>query len=145
MNQTGRGERYDSGLYWSTENAETFDPQANYSGILYRQAMKDQEPGSYASTRVNLYGGLDCSERDPLDETGLVDWYGLSCWSGVEGICDELPRGVASFAVLPVGTQSTEGTCLVYAQLGAGVGGLRPLRAVAGVLVGAVVAGWLAL
>ncbi|KAM0699436.1 hypothetical protein Q7P36_000438 [Cladosporium allicinum] len=143
VNQSRPSEWYDSGLYWSISNAETFDAQANYSRILYRQAEKDQEPGSYAVKRVNLYGGLDCTERDPHDEKGLLDWYGLSCWSGVEGDCGSLPHAVASFAVLPVG--STEGTCLVYAQLGAGVGGVQPLKAVASVLVGVFVAGWLAL
>ena len=143
VNQSRPSEWYDSGLYWSISNSETFDAQANYSQILYRQALKDQEPGSYAVKRVNLYGGLDCTERDPHDEKGLLDWYGLSCWSGVEGDCGSLPHAVASFAVLPVG--STEGTCLVYAQLGAGVGGVQTLKAVASVLVGAVVAGWLVL
>jgi hypothetical protein len=133
----------ESGLYWSTLNAETFDPQANYSSILYRQAEYGQEPGSYAAKRVNLYGGLDCTERDPNDDKGLLDWYGLNCWSGVEGDCGRLPHGVASFAVIPAVERDEK--CMVYAKLGGAVGGLRVLEAVASVMVAAGVAGWLAM
>jgi hypothetical protein len=91
-----------------------------------------------------LYGGLDCTERDPEDDKGLLDWYGLSCWSEVEGECGSLPYSVASFAVIPV-AEDKEGTCMVFAQLGAGVGIYQPFKAVASVVVGSVVAGWLAL
>jgi hypothetical protein len=38
-----------------------------------------------------------------------------------------------------------EVTCLIYALLGAGVGGIQPLRAAVSIVVGAVVAGWLVL
>jgi hypothetical protein len=93
---------------------------------------------------VNLYGGLDCTERDPNDDKGLLDWYGLNCWSGVEGDCGSLPHGVASFAVLPVG-ENEDGKCMVYAKLGAGVGGWRVFEAVASVVVAVGVAGWLVL
>jgi hypothetical protein len=151
VNQSRPSEWYESGLHWSLENAETFDAQANYSRILYHQAARDQEPESYAPRRVNLYGGLDCTERDPEDDEGLLDWYGISCGTGPsaghaagEGICDELPYRVASFAVLPQ-DEDADGTCLVYAQLGAGVGRFQPMKAAASVLVGAVVAGWLVL
>lgn len=91
-----------------------------------------------------MYGGLDCTQRDPEDEEGLVDWYGLSCWSGEEGDCGALPIQVVSFRVMAV-PEDEDGTCLVYAQLGAGVGVYQPFKAAAGVLVGTVVAGWLAL
>jgi hypothetical protein len=151
VNQSRPSEWYESGLHWSLENAETFDAQANYSRILYHQAARDQDPESYAPRRVNLYGGLDCTERDPEDDEGLLDWYGISCGTGPsaghaagEGICDELPYRVASFAVLPQ-DEDADGTCLVYAQLGAGVGRFQPMKAAASVLVGAVVAGWLVL
>jgi hypothetical protein len=149
VNQTLRSQWYESGFRWSLENAETFDAQANYSQVLYHQAAREQEPMTYAPRRVNLYGGLDCTERDPGDDKGLLDWYGLSCGTGPsagsaagEGICDELPYRVASFAVLPQ-SEDADGTCLIYAQLGAGVGRFQPLTVV--VLVGAVVAGWLML
>ena len=144
VNQTNPSEWAESGLHWSISNAETFNAQANYSGVLYRQASHEREAMSYAPRRVNLYGGLDCTERDPEDDQGLLDWYGLSCGSGAEGICDDLPYRVASFAVLPV-AEDEDGNCMVYAQLGAGVGGLRRFEAVVSVVMGAVVVGWLVL
>jgi len=131
------------GIHWALENADEFDAQTNYSNILYRQAAHGQEAGSYATTRVNLYGGLDCTERDPNDDKGLLDWYGLNCQTGVEGECGALPYSIASFTVMPV--SGDDGTCLMYAQLGAGVGIHQPIKAVASAFVGAVVAGWLAL
>jgi len=90
-----------------------------------------------------LYGGLDCTERDPNDDKGLLDWYGLNCWSGVEGDCGRLPHGVASFAVIPAVERDEK--CMVYAKLGGAVGGLRVLEAVVSVMVAAGVAGWLAM
>jgi hypothetical protein len=144
VNQTEPDFFHSGGISWSIENADTHDPGAIYSDILYRQADVMHEPGSYASRRVNLYGGVDCTEPDPEDAQRLLDWYGFSCWSGVEGECGSLPYGIASFALLPV-PEDEEGTCMVFAQLGAGVGGYRPVKVVASVLVGALVAGWLAL
>jgi len=144
VNQSNSGQWQQYGIHWALENADKFDAQANYSNVLYRQAAYEQEPGSYAMRRVNLYGGLDCTERDPNDDKGLLDWYGLSCWSGVEGECGALPYSIASFTVMPV-AEDSDGTCLMYAQLGAGVAISQPFRAAASVFVGAVVAGWLAM
>lgn len=58
VNQSLPSQWYETGLHWSIENADTFDAQANYSQVLYRQAAREQEPMSYAPRRVNLYGGL---------------------------------------------------------------------------------------
>jgi hypothetical protein len=144
INQTIPAYSEEGGIYWSIENADEYDPGANYSNILYRQAAHEHEAGSYASRRVNLYGGVDCTEPDPSDAQRLLDWYGLSCWSGVEGECGSLPYRIASFAVLPV-PEDEDGTCMAFAQLGAGAGGYHRVKVVARVVVGALVAGWLAL
>jgi hypothetical protein len=52
---------------------------------------------------------------------------------------------VMSFRIGLPQDEDAEETCLIYAQLGAGVGGIQPLRAAVSVVVGAVVAGWLVL
>jgi hypothetical protein len=144
VNQTNPAYSEVGGIHWSIGSADAYDPGAIYFDILYRQPACEHEPGSYASRRLNLYGGVDCTEPDPNDAQRLLDWYGLSCWSGVEGECGSLPYGIASFALLPV-PEDEDGTCMTFAQLGAGRGGYHRVKVVASVLVGALVAGSLAL
>lgn len=116
------------GIAWQLENKDSFDPKANYSKLLYRQHVEspseDYEPGSYAYRRINVYGGLDCSDHDlerPFGER-LVDWYGFDCFSEGEGDCGTLPYGIKSFTVQPGrfgNEKAQDGKCLVFAKMGA--------------------------
>ncbi|USP81636.1 uncharacterized protein yc1106_08910 [Curvularia clavata] len=63
----------EAGIHWQLFNAETFDSQTNYSGILYRQhvtnpANDDDKPGHHADRRVTVYGAKGCRESDDQRE-----------------------------------------------------------------------------
>jgi hypothetical protein len=93
-------------IHWRLENTGTYDAQANYSRVLYRQHVTNPGddgymPGRYADRRVTLYGGERCSELDPSDRDTLLTWFGFSCWSEDVGGCGTLPYGVVSFRVQP--------------------------------------------
>lgn len=114
------------GIHWNLENVDTFDPRGNYSGVLYRQHVTNAgngelAPGKYAHRRVTIYGGENCTEKDPSNHEGLLDWYGFSCFSETEGSCGTLPYSIASFSVQagPAVASEEDGTCWVFAKEGA--------------------------
>lgn len=142
----------EAGIRWQLLNLDTFDPQANYSNILYRQhvlspSSDDDKPGHYANRRVTIYGAPGCSEADPSDNHTLLPWYGFSCWSEEAGSCGKLPYGIASFSVQPgPDDDERDGTCWDFAERGgaAGMSGLSR-QAMMSSLFGTAVAVWLAL
>ncbi|KAF2795474.1 hypothetical protein K505DRAFT_301981 [Melanomma pulvis-pyrius CBS 109.77] len=127
VNQTQnllQGTRGEAGLYWQLENAETFDPQGNYSSVLYHQHISapgsdDQKPGHFAKLQVTIYGGENCSEKDPSNDEELFDWYGFSCWSDDKGSCGSVPYKIASFNIVAVPDQKKDWKCWTFAKLGA--------------------------
>lgn len=68
-----------------------------------------------------LYGGHNCSEKDPFDNStlGLVPWFGFSCWSEEEGSCGATPYNILSFRIAP-GSEDGKGrgTCWDFAEYG---------------------------
>jgi hypothetical protein len=113
-----------AGIRWQLENIDTYNPQGNYSDILYRQyvasPLRDRyKPGSLADRRVTMYGGKRCSEKDPNSNETLLPWYGYSCWSESKGGCGTLPYSIASFRVLP-GFSDTRpsDTCWIFSERG---------------------------
>ena len=83
-----------TGIYWALQNAESYNPQANYSSILYRLYSEvsggDEklQPGQYADRVVNVYPSKGCRDKDPSNNppTAVLPWYGFSCWSEEGGI-----------------------------------------------------------
>jgi hypothetical protein len=137
----------EAGIHWQLFNAETFDPQTNYSGILYRQHVTnptddDDKPGQHADRRVTLYGAKKCRESDGQSE--LLPWYGFDCWSENEGSCGTLPYGIVSFSVQPQQDEE-QGTCWVFAERGAAASVGTSSRGVVAVVVSTFMAVWLAL
>ena len=139
VNQTGNlaypdnAHGREAGIAWQLDNADSFDPQANYSKVLYRQHVSNAgddryEPGSYAYRRVNVYGGLDCTDGG-LRDREILDWYGFNCWSESDGSCGTTPYSIASFTVQPGSFDDEDeqkGKCLVFAQMGAAAGHQMP-------------------
>jgi hypothetical protein len=139
----------EAGIHWQLSNLATFDAQANYSRVLYRQHIAsptddDQKPGHHADRRVTLYGARDCRESDDGNSETLLPWYGFDCWSEDQGSCGTLPYGIASFSVQPE-QEEQKGTCWVFAERGAATRVWGGDRAVLGGFVSAFVAVWLAL
>lgn len=154
VNQTGNllpnWRTQEQGIAWQLENMKIFDPQANYSRVLYRQSVynpqdKRYEPGSYAWRRINIYGGVNCTELDPAGDA-LLDWYGFNCFSEGGGSCGTLPYSIASFNILPGAFEKEDeqhGKCMVFAQLGTAARHQLP-RVVIGAFICALLAVWLA-
>ncbi|KAF1831071.1 hypothetical protein BDW02DRAFT_464173, partial [Decorospora gaudefroyi] len=132
----------DPGIHWQLKNKDSYDPQGNYTTILYRQHIAypdsdDQEPGHFAIRRVTIYGGHGCTELDPNDDDKLLDWYGFSCWSEDEGTCGYTGYNIRSFSVQPLEEEDRNGdVCWVFAQLG---GAPRAGSSAAHAMVGAFV------
>lgn len=132
INQTqnlGGLQQSNAGIAWQLLNKDAYDPQGNYSGILYRQHVLNDDgedkykPGHFAERLVTLYGGKNCTEVDSSSNETLVDWYGFSCWSESEGRCGTLPYSIVSFHVTPEADfADKDGTCWDFAQLGAAAG-----------------------
>jgi hypothetical protein len=139
-----------AGIAWQLDNIDAFDPQANYSRVLYHETAfhpddDRYDPGTYGPHRINVYGGPDCTQLDPSGAYDLLDWYGFNCWSEVEGSCGIVPYSIASFLVAAGDFNNEDaqhGKCMVFAEMGA-ASSLQSMRAVAGALVGASMAMWL--
>lgn len=147
--QTGDGR--DVGIRWALKNAASFDPQGNYSSLLYRQynsaSSDDDQPGGYASTRVTVYGFADCNDIDPNggDLGADTHWYGFSCLTEAEGDCGTLPlpNGAVSFRVQPGLDPDEDPKCETFAANGDAASlGLRT-SAVMGVVAAGLVAVWM--
>ncbi|KAE8844279.1 hypothetical protein P3342_002535 [Pyrenophora teres f. teres] len=148
------GDTSNAGIHWQLENLDTYDPQGNYSSVLYRQhlafAVDDEDkPGHYANLMVNLYGGEGCSELDPRDSTRFLDWYGFNCWSENEGTCGTTGYPIASFYVKEEDREKKEysgewGKCWSFAQMGASTRASASLWGVVGAVASTALAGWLA-
>jgi hypothetical protein len=146
--QTSHGGQ--AGIAWQLDNIESFDPQANYSRVLYHEtafhpAEDRYDPGTYGPHRINVYGGANCSQIDPSGAWDLLDWYGFNCWSEAEGNCGTVPYSIASFLVVAGDFNNEDaqhGKCMVFAEMGA-ASSLQSMRAVVGALVGASTAMWL--
>lgn len=100
------------------------------------------EPGAYAYRRVNVYGGINCTDVDLAETTGYINWYGFNCWSENEGNCGTTPYSIASFLIAPGLFEREGGTCMVFAEMGIG-SSHQHLKAAVGALVGAFVTMWL--
>jgi hypothetical protein len=140
----------DVGIHWQLENMESFSRTANYSRVLYRQHVTDPgsdayKPGHSADRRVTLYGGDRCSELAPDNDT-LLDWFGFDCWSEEQGSCGRLPYGINSFYIQDGQEgKNRDGTCWVFAQLGAAEHAWSSLTAMMWASVSASVVIWLAM
>ncbi|KAM7207803.1 hypothetical protein V8F20_001845 [Naviculisporaceae sp. PSN 640] len=128
VNQTknlGPGLHGEPGIHWRLFNAQDFDPQANYSRVLYRQHVTnppsdEYKPSHYADRMVTLYGGPNCTQKNPADDRSLLPWYGLSCWSEDQGSCGDLGYRIASFSLQAKPDEKAQhGTCWVFAKEGA--------------------------
>lgn len=117
MNGTG-------GFHWSISNAQSFDANANYSRVLYRQHLANATQDKYkvghtASRQVTLYSGLDCSDIDEVTKNRTQPWFGFSCWSEDQGSCGTLPYSIVSFAVGGIPEQiADKDNCWVFAKSG---------------------------
>ncbi|KAF2276849.1 uncharacterized protein EI97DRAFT_397817 [Westerdykella ornata] len=156
INQTrnqGQNAWGEAGIHWQLENTDTFDPQANYSRVLYRQHITnpttdEQKPGHYADRQVTIYGGPKCTEADPNSNTTLFPWYGFSCWSEDKGSCGTLPYKIASFYIRAGKDEQSQGrmgTCWVFAECGAATSLLLSSRAMVGAFISASLAIWLSM
>jgi hypothetical protein len=141
----------EAGIHFQLRNTEAFDPQGNYSSVLYRQhvtnaASDNQKPGHYADRRVTIYGGKNCTENDPSSNTALLDWYGFSCWSEDKGSCGTLPYKIASFSIQPGPEEKDQhGTCWVFAKEGAAANIYASSQVIIGALINVFLAIWLAM
>ncbi|KAG9674966.1 hypothetical protein KCU99_g9310, partial [Aureobasidium melanogenum] len=142
------GEPGQAGIHWQVSNMDKFDTQANYSSVLYHQYNpdvndKENAPGTYAARTVFLYPGQGCTEL-PDQSKELLPWYGLSCWTETEGICDTLPYKVASFSIQAEDDADQQhGKCLVFAELGGAAGLHISFHATMSLVVGTIVAIWI--
>ncbi|TIA31716.1 hypothetical protein D6C78_08738 [Aureobasidium pullulans] len=136
---------YEPGIHWELRNKDLYDPSANYSKALYRQSVSNPsdklyEPGHYADRLVTVYGGANCTERDPNNDEGLLPWYGWACWSEGEGSCGTLPYNVVSFRISPgFDKENSKGKCWDFAEYGAANSYLPSLRTVVAAFAGALV------
>jgi hypothetical protein len=134
------------GISWQLENVDKYNPQANYSKVLYRQHLdhasdERYEPGSYSFRRINIYGGPNCTEINPLGDN-LLDWYGFDCFSEDGGSCGRTPYSISSFYVRAgyfEDESQQHGKCMVFARMGAAAGH-QLSKAVAGALLCASIA-----
>ncbi|KAI5240949.1 hypothetical protein E4T47_04200 [Aureobasidium subglaciale] len=123
VNQTRNSYAPVEGIRWNVQNSEMFNPEANYSSILYRQYQlhqsdnKDLEPGHTARRGISIYPGQNCRDLAPDGE--VKKWYGFSCWSESEGGCGTTPYSIASFLLYP-GPDSSEDDkeCVEFSQSG---------------------------
>jgi len=139
------------GIAWQLENMDMYDPQTNYSRVLYRQHVETSsgsddryKPDAYAYRRINIYGGVNCSESDP-EGTNLLDFYGFDCFSDGEGNCGTTPYNIASFYITEGefrDESEQHGKCMVFARMGAAAGH-QVSKAVMGALLCASMAAWL--
>jgi hypothetical protein len=136
----------EAGIHWELRNKDKFDTQANYTSVLYHQHVVGPtgEDRGQAVRRVTLYGGKDCSEKDPNSDKELLPWYGFSCYTGPEGSCGDLPYGVVSFTIQPGLDEDEEGTCWTFAERGAAARSYASYGAITGGLTSASLALWLA-
>ncbi|KEQ97892.1 hypothetical protein AUEXF2481DRAFT_552198 [Aureobasidium subglaciale EXF-2481] len=83
VNQTRNPYAPVEGVRCNVQNSEMFNPEANYSSILYCQYQlhqsdnKDLESGHTARRGVSIYPGQDC--RDLAPDGKVKRWYGFSC------------------------------------------------------------------
>lgn len=120
--------------------------------MLYRQHVlnpsDEYKPGTFADRRVNVYGGVNCSDLDPSAKEGekkpLLPWYGFSCWSEAEGSCGDTPYQIQSFYV-NTGKESRDGKCWDFAYYGAAGRSRVDWKAMLGAVGGVVVAVWVGL
>lgn len=142
----------DVGIDWQLFNKDLWDPNANYSSVLYRQHVVNPgdsryEPGSYADRLVTLYGVAGCKDANTETHEGGIPWYGFSCWSEDEGTCGATNRTFASFQLQPGRTDEDEqsGKCWSFAQWGAAPGVDVRLKAAVGVVVAVGMGFWMGL
>ena len=99
---------------WSYNvNKDTFDPNATYTSITYRQLSEaNPKVGEEADRLVKFFMLDDCSE------SAYYSWHGFSCQDA--GSFYTLPRGIRSFSVLDREQYNYEdqGHCWVNAELG---------------------------
>lgn len=140
----------DVGIHWEVRNSESYDPQANYSSILYHQndGINVNDRGPYAWRTVFLYGSDNCVDVDTSPADEFDNWYGNNCWSEGDGDCRDIYYGVGSFSVQAAPKNDEEAqreTCWAFAENGLAAGLYHPWTAVMSALVGVSVAVWLAL
>lgn len=142
----------DLGIDWQLYNADLFDPQANYSSVLYRQHVANPgddryEPGNYADRLVNLYGVEGCKDADVETGESYIPWYGFSCWSEDEGTCGATNRTFASFRLQPGITDKDDqdGKCWSFAQWGAAPDLQVRLKAAVGAVIAVGTGLWMAM
>jgi hypothetical protein len=150
VNQTrnqGTGVWGDAGIQYRLENVETYDPQGNYSSILYHQHAANPssddryKPGHHADRRVTIYPGEGCSDyHRPSDQ--ILPWFGFGCWSEDKGSCGTTPYNIASFSLQPV-EDDPDGTCWDFSVQGAGSRVYSSSQAAMGALLGVFLAIWL--
>jgi hypothetical protein len=135
----------EAGIHWQLENVNTYDPQTNYSSILYRQHITnpgrdDLKPGNQADRAVTLYASNNC--RDLVSSSGdILGWYGFSCWSEDKGSCGTAPWKIGSFSIQD---KAELDSCWVFAKDGAAGRGYSSSQAMVGAFFGASLAIWLA-
>ncbi|KAA8623604.1 hypothetical protein PtrSN002B_011146 [Pyrenophora tritici-repentis] len=137
-----------AGIHWQLENLDTYDPQGNYSSLLYRQhlafAIDDEDkPGHYANLLVNIFPSKGCSELDPKNSSRLLPWYGFTCWSENEGKCGTTEYPIGSFYVWDQDREEKEkdsGDCYLFARMGASARVSASLWGAVGAVVGTVFA-----
>ncbi|KAH7406433.1 hypothetical protein DE146DRAFT_391109 [Phaeosphaeria sp. MPI-PUGE-AT-0046c] len=147
------GSNLDSpGIRWQLKNVDNYDPQANYSSLLYRQhvesASSNLAPGTFADRRITVYGGVNCSELDPTApkdrKKPLLPWFGLDCRTEAQGRCGDTPYNIASFYVNNK-KSGEKGKCWDFAYMGAASGTAASARVVLAALMSVLVAAWVAL
>lgn len=115
---------------------------------MYRnwQGSAEGKEEGVGSARAVVYGVEGCKdmykEGGPTDERGLgivFPWYGLSCATGEEGGCGQLPIAVKSFRI-DIGLE--QDVCWDFAKQG---GAVRVGSAVMGVVGVAAVVAWFGL
>ncbi|KAF1838004.1 hypothetical protein BDW02DRAFT_565510 [Decorospora gaudefroyi] len=136
------------GIKWHLFNAEKFDPTANYTGVLYRQHIKNagnekSEPYHYVNRWATMYGANGCREVDS-DQLDPLPWFAFNCLSEDDGNCGTLPYSLDSFRIYAPREDNLEGTCWMFAEWGAATR-LESSQVLMGVFVSAVLAIWLAL
>lgn len=145
-----RKHRPDEGIHWEIRDSASYDPQGNYSGILYHQnlGVEDNDRGPYAWRTVKFYESSDCTDADTSPANESDNWYGNNCKSKDEGDCHETYYSVGSFSLLaaPLNDQEAQSkTCWDFAENGSAAGLHQSWKAVTGALVGVSVAVWLVL
>ncbi|KAL7803527.1 hypothetical protein V8C44DRAFT_344002 [Trichoderma aethiopicum] len=113
------------GVYWSIDNQELYDPNANYTWTWLKmgsaQLASEDPMGPQLSAWIFYqYTLADCEQVRPGDDAGdATPWSMTDCGTPDEGLCMSASRPIRSFAINSLGDRvHREGGCWGWETFG---------------------------